>query len=117
MSDLLFGYKVVGKDRKNGFTPATHCGLPTIRYNLREFTKQDPTEHGPFAVFTELNDAIAFRSEGYNLLILLCEYEPSQEESLWYWVDDHRLKLSMGINKCPSGTVFAKAVRPLEIVK
>jgi hypothetical protein len=96
------------------FWPATSCGLESIPYEIGEITAQDPKKHGPLAVFDNLKHATIFANDGYQLTILRCEFELSEETELWCVKNGTRC--TKALRYCPPGTVFARSVTPLEIV-
>lgn len=121
------GYKVVCRKNSKAFSPATSSALQSITYRIDSETRQRPAEHGAFALFDNLLDATAFFTH-YGDVILLVEYDPSDETDLWkknppsfertrggyYPVSNGVTERSL--SSCPRGTVLAKSVYPIEVV-
>lgn len=122
-------YKVVARSNSKSFEPATSAALQRIRYRIGRVTRKVEHEHGPFALFETEEQARDFASTlNHKLSILLCEYEPSGEDELW-----KKLPPSFGrshgsmtfhsngtterlLENCPTGTILADAVLPLELI-
>ena len=117
-------FKVVCGKRAS-FRPATSLALQRIRYRIGEETVQYE-DHGPFALFETLAAARNFLV-CYGDQILICAYEPSEEEKLWkrkppVFSRNRRNSRGYSISSggvaerecedCPEGTVLACAVTP-----
>lgn len=123
------GYKVVAIKNSRTFEPATSAALQRITYKIERETRQEPREHGAFALFDTQENAREFaKGLSHRTAILLVEYEPSDEEELWkklppVWVGGRHGHLeSQGttqrpLRSCPKGTVLAKSVYPLEVIE
>ncbi len=115
------GYKVFSG--KRSLKPATELALQRIRYVPGQWTKQ-AGDHGPFAVFDNLEAAKKFRDRGYGTQIRIVEYIPSNESSLWKklppefsrnrWGKGYHAvsagTTKMHVSECPEGTRLAREV-------
>lgn len=123
------GYKVVKRKSKNVFMPCTSMALQKIKYKIGYETVQKEDDYGAFAVFENYEDARAFTSSDDN--ILLVKYIKSNDDNLWkknppifrrgrygnsYYAESNGIT-GKHITDCPKGTVLAKLVYPIEIVK
>ena len=108
-------YKVVVRSNSKSFEPATSAALQRIRYRIGKETRKVEHEHGPFALFETEEQARDFAGTlSHQVSILLCEYEPSVETELW-----KKLPPVFGrshLENCPTGTILADAVTPLELI-
>lgn len=122
------GYKVVKRKSKNVFMPCTSMALQKIKYKIGYETVQKEDDYGAFAVFENYEDARTFASSDDN--ILLVRYIKSNEDILWkknppifrrgygnsYYAESNGIT-ERHITDCPKGTVLAKLVYPIEIIK
>lgn len=133
------GYKVVwsgAKKPRKVFEPVTGDSLQKIRYEIGRWTVQDPENYGPFGLFDTLEHAQEYVEsrdfDGY--YFVRCDYvENREDKEMWkrlppeweaykgYDRKWHYYAVSAGtvereLEECPDGTVFAKAVRLVEIL-
>ncbi|MEX2715459.1 MAG: hypothetical protein Q6370_004065 [Candidatus Sigynarchaeota archaeon] len=120
------GYKIVSYDMLSAYTHSQVC------YELGRWVLPPPG-HGALAVFETLDDALAMlvgTTTFLPLLVYECEYRPARwslflnGSGVWFpyqglargfaFLRGHRVKACEGI--LPRGTVFADAVRLVELV-
>jgi hypothetical protein len=120
-SGIEVGYKVFSG--KKALKPATSAALQRIRYNPGQWVKQ-AGDHGPFAVFDNLDAAKKFKEQGYGTQIRQVEYIPSNESALWkklppdfsrnrWGTGYHAVSVGIterSISECPEGTRLASEV-------
>lgn len=119
---IAVGYKVFSGRRS--LKPATEAALQRIRYVPKQWVKQ-AGDHGPFAVFDNLDAAKRFKDQGYGTQIRQVEYILSNESTLWKklppdfsrnrWGGKGYHAVSAGITEhhigeCPEGTRLASEV-------
>ena len=115
------GYKVFAG--KKALKPATSAALQRIRYVPEKWITQ-AGDHGPFAVFDNLESAKRFKEQGYGTQIRQVEYVPSQGNTLWKKNPPSFSRNSYGkgyhaesngvterhISECPEGTRLSSEV-------
>lgn len=112
------GYKLVENIKGvlrniSGLGPYDHYE-PGTTYNK-------PTDCGPFAVFDGLTEAKLFKANAlleapfFYWEIWECEYEPSEEKTLYVRLENGRYRIRSGW-ETPLGTVFADSFKLLKKV-
>lgn len=93
----------------------------TTKYVLGKWIRPHKN-FGPLAVFKEWGDLIKFRLEYASDMgetrVFVCEIKKSKAKELWYYdtgfmEEKHKY---IGLN-CPSGTIFASAVKLIKEIK
>ena len=115
----LEGYKVVGALSDGLFSGVVNF---TTLYQPNVWTWSRPT-FGPISVFDSPENAQTFIKvvnppspdlfEADTFCAFRCLYRPSQARRFWYWHRGERLEFDGPI---PPGTLFANAVKLLELV-
>ncbi len=118
---IVKGYKVFSG--KNALKPATSAALQRIRYTPGRWVRKS-SDHGPFAVFSTLEQAKAFKNNGYGTQVREVDFIPSTEQTLWkknppsfsrnrggrgYHAESAGVT-ERPLNECPEGTMLASEV-------
>ena len=110
---MVIGYKVVRID--NGELVSAFNDGYIRKYSVGEWTKPRDND-GPLALFKEKKQAVDFfhiHSSCYNKhLIYKCEYEESDDNTLWCCTPDG-MKIYIYFN-IPNNTIFADKIKLIE---
>ena len=112
MSEWLYGYKLITKDKRGSiyitFYEMGHTECPKNKVVHR------PDNCGPLAVFKTLKSAQLFKGNYCkHLIIVPCKYKKSKDTEFWQY-EKHAPQGMNNFDSYPEGTDFADKVICLE---